>query len=252
MKKTPAIPAGRAANARTRPTTRSRLSAIPKSADTRASLEHALLGLIWESPGITGYDTLKVFDLSASHFWHAHQGQIYPTLDRMERAGWIKSRKVVQRGRPNKRVYTITPDGERVMLAWLRSPYEHARFKHAPLLRTRFLGHLSADEARAALEAQREAWVRYLDILRDIESSYFDREVGGESRDKHTAPTERAFDDVNAMFSYFTLRYGIAYTEMNLAWCDESLVTLERNRGLFESAGAGQSRKSQPRPPVSF
>ncbi len=74
----------------------------------KASLDLALLGLIAEVPGVSGYDIMKIFDLSMAHYWHAHPTQIYPTLDRMEEFGLIKRRNVVQRNRPNKRLYTIT------------------------------------------------------------------------------------------------------------------------------------------------
>jgi len=108
----------------------------------KASLDLALLGLIAEVPGVSGYDIMKIFDLSMAHYWHAHPTQIYPTLDRMEEFGLIKRRNVVQRNRPNKRLYTITPAGERLLIEWLESPFEGINLKHPPLLRCRFLGHL--------------------------------------------------------------------------------------------------------------
>ncbi|HYR79617.1 MAG TPA: PadR family transcriptional regulator, partial [Candidatus Dormibacteraeota bacterium] len=48
-----------------------------------ARLDLALLGLIAEVPGISGYGILKIFDLSMTHYWHAYPSQIYPTLDQM-------------------------------------------------------------------------------------------------------------------------------------------------------------------------
>ena len=63
----------------------------------KASLDLALLGLIAEAPGASGYDIVKIFDLSMAHYWHAHATQIYPTLERMEKLGLIKRRTVVQR-----------------------------------------------------------------------------------------------------------------------------------------------------------
>src|SRR5438309_94253 len=71
-----------------------------------ARLDLALLGLIAEVPGVSGYDILKIFDLSMTHYWHAHPSQIYPTLEQMEEFGVIKRRKVIQRSRPNKSLYT--------------------------------------------------------------------------------------------------------------------------------------------------
>src|SRR5271170_8230770 len=90
----------------------------------KASLELALLGLIAEVPGASGYDIVKIFDLSMAHYWHAHPTQIYPTLERMEKLGLIKKRTVVQRRFPTKRMYTITPLGVRHLLEWLESPFE--------------------------------------------------------------------------------------------------------------------------------
>ena len=108
----------------------------PKASPPRikASLELALLGLIAEQHPRSGYDLVQTFRLSMVHYWHAHPGQIYPTLERMERDGWIAGREVIQRGRPNKRVYSITAEGRRVLLEWLSSPYESLKMKNAPLL----------------------------------------------------------------------------------------------------------------------
>ena len=59
------------------------MTSQPRKPRIKSALEHALLGLVAEVPGITGYDIVKIFDLQMAHYWHAHQGQIYPTLDRM-------------------------------------------------------------------------------------------------------------------------------------------------------------------------
>ena len=73
------------------------LARLPTS---KASLDLALLGLIAEAPGTSGYDIVKIFDLSMAHYWHAHATQIYPTLERMEKLGLIKRRTVVQQRFP--------------------------------------------------------------------------------------------------------------------------------------------------------
>src|SRR5437588_10340979 len=75
----------------------------------KASLDFALLGLIAEQRAISGYDLLKIFNLSMVHFWHAHHAQIYSTLDRLEGQGLIRGRELVQHGKPNKGPYSITP-----------------------------------------------------------------------------------------------------------------------------------------------
>jgi DNA-binding PadR family transcriptional regulator len=49
-------------------------------------------------------------------------GQIYLTLQRLERAGLVCSQDVVQTARPNKRVYELTPAGREAVTAWLEEP----------------------------------------------------------------------------------------------------------------------------------
>jgi DNA-binding PadR family transcriptional regulator len=184
-----------------------------------ATLDLALLGLVAEAPGVSGYDIVKIFDLSMTHYWHAHPPQIYATLERMGKFGIIKRRKVAQRKRPNKHVYTITPAGERILVEWLEGPFEGMKLKHPPLLRCRFLGHLGADGAREILAEERLSWVLQLRVYREIERKHF---AGG-----------KAYRDVNTMFTMFTLKRGIDWMEENIRWCDWALGEIERNRALF-------------------
>lgn len=184
-----------------------------------ATLDLALLGLIAETPGVSGYDLVKIFDLSMAHYWHAHPTQIYTTLDRMEEFGVIRRRKVAQRKRPNKQVYTITPAGEGRLVEWLEGPFEGLRLKHPPLLRCRFLGHLGADGAREVIAEERLSWQLYLERYQEIEEDYF---AGG-----------KAYRDANTMFTWFTLKRGIDWMDENIRWCDWALKEIERNRALF-------------------
>ncbi len=205
----------------------------------KASLDLALLGLIAEVPGVSGYDIMKIFDLSMAHYWHAHATQIYPTLERMEKLGLIKRRTVVQQRFPTKRLYTITPLGERHLLQWLESPFEGMSLKYAPLLRCRFLGHLGPDGAIAALKEERKSWALYLARYRDIESTYF----------------RQGYRDVNAMFSRFTLTRGIEWMEENMRWCNWAIREIKANRSLWSNEALAEiesKRASNVKPPGGF
>jgi len=193
----------------------------------KASLELALLGLIAEQHPRSGYDLVQTFRVSMVHYWHAHPGQIYPTLERMERDGWIAGREIIQRGRPNKRVYSITAEGRQVLLEWLASPYEPFKMKNPPLLRSRFLGHLGADGARAKFAETRAAMTAYLEELRGYDRAI--AEKGG------------AYHDVNQMFVYFTLRRGIEFAKGEVEFCDWAMAEIERHRDLFEEDSATSS-----------
>jgi PadR family transcriptional regulator AphA len=198
----------------------------------KASLELALLGLIAEQHPRSGYDLVQTFRLSMVHYWHAHPGQIYPTLDRMEHDGWIAGREVIQRDRPNKRVYSITAEGRRVLLEWLASPYEPFKMKNTALLKTRFLGHLGADGALAKLAEMRAAMTTNLEELRGYERAF--DEVGG------------PYQDLNQMFVYFTLHRGIEFVRSKVEFCDWAMGEIERHRELFNDSASNGSRSQSP------
>jgi hypothetical protein len=129
---------------------------------------------------------------------------------------------VIQRGRPNKRLSTITTHGQAMLLEWLESPFEGIKLKHAPLLRCRFLGHLGADGARAKLIEERDGWQEYLNTYREIERVVF--------------PRPHEYPNANMMFAYFTLRRGIDWMEENIRWCDWAISEIEKNRNLFDKS----------------
>jgi DNA-binding PadR family transcriptional regulator len=56
-------------------------------------------------------------------------GQIYLTLQRLERSGLVRSQDVVQSDRPNKRVYELTPAGQEAVTSWLEEPSDGPRVR---------------------------------------------------------------------------------------------------------------------------
>jgi DNA-binding PadR family transcriptional regulator len=49
-------------------------------------------------------------------------GQIYVTLQRLERDGLVTGQDVIQVARPNKRVYELTAAGRETLAAWISEP----------------------------------------------------------------------------------------------------------------------------------
>ena len=56
-------------------------------------------------------------------------GQIYVTLQRLERDGLVRSQDVVQATRPNKRVYELTGAGHEALVRWMDQPSEGPRVR---------------------------------------------------------------------------------------------------------------------------
>ena len=64
----------------------------------------------------TGYEIKKqAEDGPFSHFYKAGFGSIYPALAKLAADGLITGRDEPQAGKPDKRVYSLTPDGRRAL-----------------------------------------------------------------------------------------------------------------------------------------
>ena len=70
----------------------------------------------------SGYEVKARLEAGAAQFWHASYSQIYAELRRLERLGYVTEERVLQEGRPNKRVYTITDAGRGALRDWLGGP----------------------------------------------------------------------------------------------------------------------------------
>jgi PadR family transcriptional regulator AphA len=63
----------------------------------------------------SGYEIKRCFEEAFSHFFVAGFGSIYPALADLSRRGLVTARSVEQEGRPDKKIYSITAEGERAL-----------------------------------------------------------------------------------------------------------------------------------------
>ncbi len=92
------------------------------------ALEHALLVALREQPG-SGLELTRRFEKSIGFFWQATHQQIYRVLARMEADGWLTAQAVAQSGKPDKKVYAVSPTGARVLSDWLAEPLAMESFR---------------------------------------------------------------------------------------------------------------------------
>jgi DNA-binding PadR family transcriptional regulator len=83
------------------------------------SVRHALLALLSEGPKY-GLQLRQEFEAGTGEVWPLNVGQVYTTLQRLERDGLIESDDVATDG-PQKR-FRITTDGDAELSTWLRTP----------------------------------------------------------------------------------------------------------------------------------
>jgi DNA-binding PadR family transcriptional regulator len=203
------------------------------------ALPHAILVSLCEQAG-SGYELAHRFDRSIGYFWSATHQQIYRTLRTMDDDGWVSARVVVQRGRPDKKVYTVSEAGRAELARWIAAPLGHGgsgrsgssrgdsgsgSFGRGGALsdtRTREVavklrgaahGDIAALHAQiAGLRAER---ARLLDTYRAFEKNQF--------------PDPTALND-SALHQYLVLRGGIRAEESTIDWLDEVTGALAQHK----------------------
>ncbi len=128
--------------------------------------EFVLLALLGGRP-LSGYDLCKWVETEGQFLRsRVHHSQIYRLLGRMVVDGWVVYEVDPREGRPDAKVYRLTPVGREALLAWVRSPYEpSSRFQDADfLVRFAFAAPLDRDAAirliRTELDHRREQIAR--------------------------------------------------------------------------------------------
>jgi DNA-binding PadR family transcriptional regulator len=83
------------------------------------SVRHALLALLSEGPKY-GLQLRQEFEARTGEVWPLNVGQVYTTLQRLERDGLVEAEDDVEEG-PQKG-FRLTAEGEAELAHWLRTP----------------------------------------------------------------------------------------------------------------------------------
>ncbi|MEE8106321.1 MAG: PadR family transcriptional regulator [Planctomycetota bacterium] len=91
------------------------------------SIKHALLGLLASGGPQHGYELKMAYETTLAptaslNVGPLNFGQVYQTLDRLKREGSVRQELVAQNERPDKKVYSISPEGRRRLKTWLAEP----------------------------------------------------------------------------------------------------------------------------------
>jgi DNA-binding PadR family transcriptional regulator len=180
------------------------------------SLEYAILGFL-SYHSYTGYDLKKIFDSSIRHFWSADQSQIYRTLSRLTEKGWTQMEKVPQEDHPDRKVYSITENGQTEFHRWLQGISEMGEPHSAPLIQVFFGGQLTNEEILAKFET-------FAAIMRHALAQY-DQVPGQIVPFEEEIPSPREH-----YFWMLTLDNGIRNMRANLEWAENVIQQIKSGR----------------------
>lgn len=149
-------------------------SSAANVASGRGTLHYIILGLLGAHP-MSGYDIKRAFDRSLATYWNAGNSQIYTTLKTLAARKLVSSEIIQQEGRPNRRVYSLTPAGRTTLDAWLAEPVPSRFTKDEFLTRLFFCGQTSDAIALRHLEEHEEALHAQLADMERALRDYGDR-----------------------------------------------------------------------------
>ena len=166
-----------------------------------------ILGFVAVKPR-SGYDIKAMVDKSTRFFWAASYGQIYPELKRLAERGLIEGSDQSHGARP-RTVYSITVAGREALGDWMSSPDQTHELRDEALLKLFFSGQASHSELVGVVETKRKEHLHAQRLLAEIEP--------------HAAASEN-------FGPLMVLRYGQAYNEFALDWCERALKELDERK----------------------
>ncbi|MEW2352606.1 PadR family transcriptional regulator [Spirillospora sp. NPDC029432] len=128
------------------------------------STPQILLALLAERPK-HGYELKREHDERLPGAKPLPYGQVYSTLQRLERDGYVTVAGVDRESGPERTAYELTPEGAGRMRAWLAETEPPAPFVTGALFARALMTLAVGDDPRAGLERQRAA---HLERMREL------------------------------------------------------------------------------------
>lgn len=189
-----------------------------KSKSELPATSWAILGMLTFGT-MSGYDLGKMVTRSIGHFFSPAKSQIYSELRRLVDLGFASVEHVTQTERPNKRLYSITPEGRRQLRQWLESSALEPETFRSPFLLKLFFGRLVAPET--LMTQVKEAHELARQELAELEA--VEAEIRGNPR---------------YLYPNLVLRFGLEHNRASVRWTAEVLRELEKLH-----AGSDQGKK---------
>lgn len=169
----------------------------------------AVLGLVALQPG-SGYDLARLAQRSIGYLWTPSRSQIYKVLPRLVSHRLATARRVRQRDRPDKALYSITSTGRRALRRWLAEvDDEPSGDTNVFALKLFFCDLVPAHTAQAQLDGYR----RFL-----------------ESRLRRFRTMSRTPAESENIFPQLVLRRAIVRIEATLGWVQDAGKALDATR----------------------
>ena len=139
-------------------------SEVSSHVSSRNTLRYIILGLLGARP-MSGYDIKQAFDRALASYWNAGNSQIYTTLKKLSDEELVEAEVIVQKSRPDRKVYRLTPAGEAELDRWLQEEVPDRFSKDDFLTKLFFCGETSDEVALKHLLEHRASLLKQLEHM---------------------------------------------------------------------------------------
>ncbi|MAM72015.1 MAG: hypothetical protein CMP91_12815 [Gammaproteobacteria bacterium] len=191
------------------------------------SLQHILLGML-EKPA-SGYDLKREFEYSLNNFWNAELAQIYPTLNKLEQGGYIKSKMTPSANGPKRKVYRRLKKGEESLIEWLQQGPVVPKSRIDYAAQMCFLSALSTTQQLEFIQKLERDTQKRLRKLEEFSAQY--PLPGDEPQSEHFATPE---EKNSYTLQVLVIHHGLLRLKALLEWCrmSASCIMLSENKPL--------------------
>lgn len=195
-----------------------------------SSSSDILLGLLAIEP-MSGYDLGMTIRASVGHFWSESYGQIYPNLKKLAAAGCVTAKTERHKGKPDRRIYSVTRKGQDRLAKWLAVPPQPEIPRNELLLKLFFGDKVPAEVLIAYVERMLESERAALREFIRIES-------------EEIAPNQHY---PGAPYWKMAARFGQLELQAHVRWAEETLAALRKLHDAQRTDSATRKGKKHAR-----
>jgi DNA-binding PadR family transcriptional regulator len=191
-----------------------------------SSGKEILLGLL-AIESMSGYDLGQVIRSSVGYIWNESYGQIYPNLKKLAAEGFVTAKTERQKGKPDRRIYSITEKGRERLVKWLSLPPQPEVARNEFLLKLFFGERIPTEILMGWVEHMVESETAVLREFQRVES-----EEIAQSQHYPGAP-----------YWKMAARFGQLELKAHLKWAEETLAVLHSIAGNQRSVRETRKEK---------
>ncbi len=174
--------------------------------------QFAILGCLSIRP-MTAYDIKSFMARSTNYFWMEYEAQLYPTLKKLNKAGYVECRELDAQKGGVRALYCITDKGLKFLAEWISKKTEQTSYRNEFLLKLFFGNQVDKKIILKHIETYKQEAIEQVNQFEAIE-----HEIQANKKIKRKP------------YILATIRYGVHITKAEIAWCNETKKLLTTKR----------------------